>query len=104
MSTRTPGGAEKVAEQRRSRTALPPLYKVLMHNDDYTTMEFVVEALEKVFRKPPPEATRIMLNIHYQGVGICGIYPHEIAETKVEKVHDMAKAAGFPLRCSLESI
>jgi ATP-dependent Clp protease adaptor protein ClpS len=104
VSTRSPGGAEKVAEQQRSRTALPPMYKVLMHNDDYTTMEFVVEALETVFRKPPPEATRIMLNIHYQGVGICGVYPYEIAETKMEKVHDMAKTAGFPLRCSLESI
>jgi len=99
-----PKGEEKVAEKSRSRSASPPLYKVLMHNDDYTTMEFVVETLENVFRKPPPEATRIMLNIHYQGVGLCGVYPHEIAETKVDKVHGMAKAAGFPLRCSLESI
>ena len=104
MSKQSPGEEGKVLEQQRSRTSSPPLYKVLMHNDDYTTMEFVVEALEGVFRKAPPEATRIMLNIHYQGVGLCGVYPHEIAETKVDKVHTLAKEAGFPLRCSLESI
>ncbi|BCR03905.1 hypothetical protein DESUT3_09740 [Desulfuromonas versatilis] len=75
-----------------------------MHNDDYTTMEFVVQVLEAVFRKPPTEANQIMLNIHLKGVGLCGVYPHEIAETKVDKVHAMARSEGFPLRCSMEQV
>lgn len=86
----------------RSRTSRPPLFTVLMHNDDYTTMEFVVEALIAVFRKSPTEANRIMLHIHFKGRGVCGTYPYEVAETRVAKVHDMARRAGFPLRCSLE--
>ena len=80
----------------------PSMYKVLLHNDDYTTMEFVVEALMAVFHKSPTEANRIMLHIHFKGSGVCGAYPYEIAETKVSKVHDMARKEGFPLRCSLE--
>jgi ATP-dependent Clp protease adaptor protein ClpS len=80
----------------------PPMYKVLLHNDHYTTMEFVVEVLEKVFRKARAEATRIMLNVHNEGVGLCGIYTAEIAETKIDIVHALARKAGFPLRCSLE--
>jgi ATP-dependent Clp protease adaptor protein ClpS len=73
-----------------------------MHNDDYTTMEFVVEMLESVFRKPSMEAQRIMLNIHLKGTGMCGTYPCEIAETKVATVHKKARTKGFPLRCSME--
>jgi ATP-dependent Clp protease adaptor protein ClpS len=80
----------------------PSMYKVLLHNDDYTTMEFVVEALVTVFHKSPTEANRIMLHIHFSGSGVCGTYPYEIAETKVSKVHDLARREGFPLRCSLE--
>jgi ATP-dependent Clp protease adaptor protein ClpS len=87
---------------RRTRTKRPPMYTVLMHNDDYTTMEFVVEALISVFHKSPTEANRIMLHIHFKGAGTCGSYPYEIAETKVGKVHDMARKEGFPLRCTLE--
>jgi ATP-dependent Clp protease adaptor protein ClpS len=82
----------------------PPLYKVLLHNDDYTSMEFVVLLLEKVFNKSTPEATRIMLNIHQQGIGIAGVYNKEIAETKVALVHDLAQKNEYPLRCSLEKV
>lgn len=80
----------------------PPMYKVLLHNDDYTTMEFVVEVLRQVFHKSPTEATRIMLNVHRKGVGVCGVYTAEIAETKVELVHHLARKNGFPLQCSME--
>jgi len=90
--------------KRRTSTKRPPMFTVLMHNDDYTTMEFVVEALIAVFRKSPTEANRIMLHIHFKGSGICGTYPYEVAETKVARVHAMARKEGFPLRCSLEQV
>ncbi|MEZ4600069.1 MAG: ATP-dependent Clp protease adapter ClpS [Syntrophotaleaceae bacterium] len=104
MSEKIPSGGARVERKTGVRTAPPVRYKVLMHNDDYTTMEFVVSTLESVFRKPSAEANRIMLTIHNQGVGICGIYPHEIAETKVARVHNLARQAGFPLKCSLEEV
>jgi len=78
------------------------MYRVLLINDDYTTMEFVVEVLRTVFKKSTGEATRIMLNVHNAGVGLCGVYPHEIAETKVDAVHTLARENGFPLRCTME--
>lgn len=81
--------------------ALPP-FRVLMHNDDYTTMDFVVAVLERVFFKSPAEATAVMLQIHRRGVGVCGEYPEQIAESKVSAVHRMARERGFPLRCSVE--
>ncbi|PLX82395.1 MAG: ATP-dependent Clp protease adaptor ClpS [Desulfuromonas sp.] len=102
MSKQLPSGETGVQEESRTRTARPPLFKVLLHNDDYTSMEFVVQVLETVFRKSPPEANRIMLNIHVKGMGVCGIYPHEIAETKAVRVRSLAKEEGFPLRCTLE--
>ena len=80
----------------------PQMYKVLLHNDDYTTMEFVVEVLRRVFHKPPAEATRIMLLVHRTGIGMCGVYTAEVAETKVELVHSLARQSGFPLQCSME--
>ena len=80
----------------------PPMYKVLLHNDDYTTMEFVVEILMLVFNKTPEEAVRIMLNIHHKGIGICGVYTFEVSETKVNTVHSLARENGFPLKCSME--
>ncbi len=86
----------------RAETEEPRLYKVLLHNDDYTTMEFVVSVLENVFRKTNAEATLIMLSVHRQGVGVAGIYTKEIGETKISVVHEMAKQNSFPLRCSLE--
>jgi ATP-dependent Clp protease adaptor protein ClpS len=91
-----------VHDQTAARTAPPSLYRVLMHNDDYTTMEFVVEVLEGIFHKSATDAHHIMLNIHNEGTGVCGTFPHEIAETKVARVHRLARQAGFPLRCSLE--
>ena len=81
--------------------AIPP-FRVLMHNDDYTTMDFVVAVLERVFFKSASEATAVMLNIHRSGVGVCGEYPEQIAESKVSAVHRMARERGFPLRCSVE--
>jgi ATP-dependent Clp protease adaptor protein ClpS len=82
----------------------PPLYKVLLHNDDYTSMEFVVLILEKVFRKSIPEATRIMLNVHHKGIGIAGVFLKEVAETKVAIVHDLAQKNEYPLRCTIEKV
>jgi len=82
----------------------PSLYKVLLHNDDYTTMDFVVMVLETVFNKDTTEATRIMLNVHNQGVGIAGVYTREIGETKIAVVHDLARKNQFPLKCSLEKV
>lgn len=93
---------ESVSTQERIKTEEPPLYKVLLHNDDYTTMEFVVAVLENVFQKSNAEATRIMLNVHHEGVGVAGIYTKEIGETKVSTVHQLAETNNFPLRCSME--
>jgi len=80
----------------------PPLYKVLMHNDDYTSMEFVIAILEQIFQKNHEEATRIMFNIHEQGIGVAGVYTKDICETKIAVVHDLARSNEFPLRCSVE--
>lgn len=80
------------------------MFKVLLLNDDYTTMEFVVEILIQVFSKSLEAATEIMLNVHHQGMGVCGVYPLEIAETKIETVHSLARERGFPLRCALEEV
>lgn len=82
----------------------PRRFKVLMHNDDYTTMDFVVEVLSRVFHKTPAEAEAIMLAVHRQGIGVCGVYTAEVAETRIALVRKMAKARGFPLRCTLEEV
>ncbi len=81
----------------------PQLYKVLLHNDDYTTMEFVISILENVFHRSTNDATQIMLNVHNEGVGIAGVYTREICETKISVVHQLAKKNEFPLRCSMET-
>jgi ATP-dependent Clp protease adaptor protein ClpS len=101
MSTHADVG-EKVASKTREKVKRPRLYKVLLHNDNYTTMEFVVEILMHVFNKSAEDATRIMLNVHKKGIGLCGVYSYEIAETKVDRVHLLAREHGFPLRCSME--
>lgn len=80
----------------------PPLYRVLLLNDDYTTMDFVVEVLKYVFQKSEEDANQIMLNVHRKGVGVCGLYSYEIAETKVEIVDSLARERGFPLKCTME--
>ena len=83
---------------------LPSLYKVLILNDDYTPMEFVVHVVQEVFNKSHDEATRLMLKIHTEGMGICGMYPLEIAETKMNKVLNLAKEEQHPLQCIIEKI
>ncbi len=102
----TPKTGEEVIERpkpkAKPKTARPEMYKVVLLNDDYTTMEFVVHVLEEVFNKPEPEAYRIMMQIHLQGQGVCGTYTYEIAETKVDTVHTLAQEHGFPLRATIE--
>jgi ATP-dependent Clp protease adaptor protein ClpS len=93
---------EGVDSQIEDEVDEPPMYKVLLHNDDYTTMEFVVEILIYVFNKSPEEAIGIMLNVHHSGIGICGVYTFEVSETKVETVHTLAREHGFPLKCTME--
>ena len=80
----------------------PRLYHVVLYNDNYTTMDFVVEVLRFVFHKSVIDATQIMLNVHRNGVGLCGIYPFEVAETKVNTVEALARERGFPLKCTIE--
>jgi len=92
----------EVQERTRQETKQPELYKVLLLNDDYTTMDFVIEVLETVFHKSPAEAYRIMMAVHTQGQGLCGVYPFEVAETKVATVVDRARDNGFPLRATME--
>ncbi len=93
-----------LAVDKRPELVEPSLYKVVLHNDDYTTMDFVVFVLESVFRKSSEEAKAIMLNVHLLGKGVCGCYPLEIAETKVATVDLLARNEGFPLKCSLEKM
>ena len=98
----TTGNKTKAAGKTKQQISTPSLFKVLMHNDDYTTMEFVIEVLRDIFNKPAADAEKIMLTIHFQGFGHCGIFPYAIAETKADQVRLRARKAGFPLRCSLE--
>ena len=93
---------EKVQERVRVKKQEPELYKVVLLNDDYTTMEFVVNVLESVFEKSPAEAFQIMMHVHTNGRGIAGVYPWEVAETKVETVSGLAREAGFPLKAITE--
>ena len=91
-----------MATATRRKVARPPKYKVILYNDDYTPMEFVVAILEKLFHKGPTEATQIMLAIHRTGLGVAGVYVQEIAETKVAAVHAAAEGRGYPLRAGAE--
>jgi ATP-dependent Clp protease adaptor protein ClpS len=93
---------ENVLTKKREKVEKPPLYRVVLHNDDYTTMEFVVLVLQKFFYKNETEANHIMLNVHKKGKGIAGIYTFEVAETKLSQVHSFAKTEQHPLKCSLE--
>jgi ATP-dependent Clp protease adaptor protein ClpS len=97
------GGAQTgIDVKTRPRTKKPAMYKVLMLNDDYTPMEFVVHVLERFFQKNREEATRIMLHVHRRGVGVCGVYTYEVAETKVTQVMDLARQNQHPLQCTIE--
>lgn len=91
-----------VATVRKEKLQAPKMYKVLMHNDDYTTMEFVIVVLKKFFQKNETEAHATMLEVHKRGFGICGIYTFEVAESKVAKVIKYARDNGHPLKCSTE--
>jgi ATP-dependent Clp protease adaptor protein ClpS len=91
-----------VAVKSRTKAKKPSMYKVLMLNDDYTPMEFVVHVLEQFFSKSHDEATQIMLHVHQKGVGICGVYTYEVAETKVNQTMDLAQQHQHPLQCTIE--
>jgi ATP-dependent Clp protease adaptor protein ClpS len=91
-----------VATRTRAKTKEPAQYKVLMLNDDYTPMEFVVLCLQRFFRMSMEEATRVMLHVHQKGVGVCGTFTYEVAETKVTQVTDFARENQHPLQCTLE--
>src|SRR2546426_5165802 len=100
---RAPGApGTAVITKTKPQTKKPSLYKVLLLNDDYTPMEFVVHVLERFFNKGREEATRIMLHVHQKGVGICGVYTYEVAETKVAQVMDFSRQHQHPLQCTLE--
>ncbi|HUG52664.1 MAG TPA: ATP-dependent Clp protease adapter ClpS [Vicinamibacteria bacterium] len=102
MPRETPRTGGEVLEKPQEKTKRPELFKVVLLNDDYTTMEFVVHVLQTVFNKSSPEAYRIMIQVHIKGKGVCGTYTYEIAETKVSTVHEMARDNGFPLRATIE--
>jgi ATP-dependent Clp protease adaptor protein ClpS len=95
-------GREQGQVQTKDRLAEPPRFKVVLHNDDYTSMEFVVFVLQSVFHHGQAAATRIMLNIHQSGIGVAGLYTREIAETRVVQVSRLAREAGHPLQCTME--
>lgn len=91
-----------VVEKSDEKLKEPEMYKVVLHNDHYTTMEFVVEVLRVVFRKETPEATRIMLDVHQKGRGVVGVYTYDVAATRAMRVHRLAKEREYPLRCTIE--
>ena len=102
MSQYNPDSEGEVVSEVDDETTEPPMYKVLLHNDDYTTMEFVIHVLMVVFHKSYEDATKIMLNVHRSGMGICGVFTYEVAETKVDLVHSLAEENDFPLKCTME--
>ena len=95
-------GDSGVATAIKKKVKRPPLYKVLLHNDDYTTMEFVIYVLQSIFGKSESEATAVMLKVHKEGHGVCGVFTYEIAETKAQKVTELAKEEDHPLLCTVE--
>src|SRR5579885_1061727 len=99
-----PGGENNdvAVETAKPKVAEPPKYACRLHNDDYTTMEFVVEVLQKYFHKSTEEAVQIMLRVHHSGSGIAGVYALDIAETKAAQVEEHARSRGFPLKCTVE--
>ena len=102
MAEHTPGTTGDVLEKTREQLKTPERWRVLLLNDDYTPMDFVVQVLETIFMKSPAEAYRIMMQVHTQGSGLAGVYTHDVAETKVATVIDLAQQAGYPLQAAME--
>jgi ATP-dependent Clp protease adaptor protein ClpS len=102
MSRRETENDHELVTETKKKLKKPPLYKVLLHNDDYTTKEFVVQVLQYVFHKEHTEAVQIMLHVHKKGIGVAGVYSYEIAETKVALVENLAKQHEYPLKCTME--
>lgn len=90
--------------ESRSKTKKPDMYQVILHNDHYTTMDFVIEVLMKFFHMQAAQSTQVMLDVHKKGYGVCGTYTYDIAQTKVDEVHKLAKERSFPLKCSCEKV
>lgn len=102
MADQDPKTGGEVLERTRTDTQEPSMWKVVLLNDDYTPMEFVVQLLEGVFDKSPAEAFRVMMQVHVEGRGLCGVYPFDIAETRVAKTETLAEGAGYPLKAVME--
>lgn len=95
---------ETDTQEAKPKVKKPPKYAVILHNDDYTTMEFVIEVLQRFFKKTQEEAVQVMLKVHHEGRGVAGIYSHDIAETKSVQVREYARSKGYPLMCSIEPV
>jgi len=102
MSPYEPEYTDEVVDEAEDKVRQPPMYRVFLLNDDYTTMVFVVEILIHIFGKSQSGAEQIMMKVHREGAGLCGVYPYEIAETKVDAVHHLARENSFPLKCIME--
>ena len=104
MPARISSSPDLVVEKQSAKTSPPPMYRVILLNDDYTPMEFVVHVLQKFFGKGHEEAMRIMLQVHHEGKGVCGVYPHDIAASRIALVAQHARARQHPLQCVMEPV
>ncbi len=102
MATRVSLPPDLVVEKKAARTAPPPMYQVILLNDDYTPMEFVVDVLQRFFSKNQEEATRIMLQVHHEGKGVCGVYTQDVAASRIAQVSRYARSRQHPLQCAIE--
>jgi ATP-dependent Clp protease adaptor protein ClpS len=102
MTPEGPGGFSEPGAGVDQEIREPKMYRVILHNDDYTAMDFVIEVLISIFHKPAADATRIMIDVHKKGKGICGLYTYDIAATRIARVHQLARKREFPLKCTLE--
>ncbi len=102
MPTKVTIPPDLVVEKQAARTAPPPMYRVLLLNDDYTPMEFVVQVLQKFFGKSQDDAMRVMLQVHHEGKGVCGVYPYDIAASRIGQVSQYARTRQHPLQCVME--